>query len=115
MPSLQHEQWKQDLFDHLDCKLSGCISCEFGESRDKSRHSKRLELPARVAVPRLTKSPNRISKTVLSIVKKGPPKRTRTSPTRCRTVPPTTTSRNFCRYWETGMTFSVSQLPLTLV
>ena len=33
MPSQQHEQWKQDLFDHLDRKLSGCISCEFGESR----------------------------------------------------------------------------------
>ena len=29
MPSQQHEQWKQDLFDHLDRKLSGCISCEF--------------------------------------------------------------------------------------
>ena len=34
MPSQQHEQWKQDLFDHLDRKLSGCISCEFGEDRD---------------------------------------------------------------------------------
>ena len=34
MPSQQHEQWKQDLFHHLDRKLSGCISCEFGESRD---------------------------------------------------------------------------------
>ena len=34
MPSRQHEQWKQDLFDHLDRKLSGCISCEFGESGD---------------------------------------------------------------------------------
>ena len=34
MPSQQHEQWKQDLFDHLDRKLSGCMSCEFGESRD---------------------------------------------------------------------------------
>ncbi len=34
MPSKQHEQWKRDLFDHLDGKLSGCISCEFGESRD---------------------------------------------------------------------------------
>ncbi len=33
MPSQQHEQWKQDLFDHLDRKLSGCISCEFGEDR----------------------------------------------------------------------------------
>ena len=33
MPSQQHEQWKQDLFDHLDRKLSGCISCEFGEHR----------------------------------------------------------------------------------
>ena len=34
MPSQQHEQWKQDLFDHLDLKLSGCVSCEFGEARD---------------------------------------------------------------------------------
>ena len=34
MPSQQHEQWKQDLFDHLDHKLSGCVSCEFGEGRD---------------------------------------------------------------------------------
>ena len=30
MPSKQHEQWKRDLFDHLDRKLSGCIGCEFG-------------------------------------------------------------------------------------
>ena len=34
MPSQQHEQWKQDLFGHLDRKLSGCISCEFGEDRE---------------------------------------------------------------------------------
>ena len=34
MPSEQHEQWKHDLFDHLDSKLSGCIACEIGESRD---------------------------------------------------------------------------------
>ena len=34
MPSKQHEQWKRDLFDHLDRKLSGCIGCEFGESPD---------------------------------------------------------------------------------
>lgn len=34
MPSKQHEQWKRDLFDHLDRKLSGCIGCEFGESMD---------------------------------------------------------------------------------
>ena len=34
MPSQQHEQWKQDLFDYLGRKLSGCVSCEFGESRD---------------------------------------------------------------------------------
>ena len=34
MPSQQHEQWKHDLFDHLDRKLSGCVSCEFGEGRD---------------------------------------------------------------------------------
>ena len=31
MPSKQHEQWKRDLFNHLDRKLSGCIWCEFGE------------------------------------------------------------------------------------
>ena len=34
MPSKQHEQWKQDLFNHLEGKLSGCIACEFGEGRD---------------------------------------------------------------------------------
>ena len=34
MPSKQHEQWKQGLFNHLDHKLSGCIVCEFGEGRD---------------------------------------------------------------------------------
>ena len=34
MPSKQHEQWKQDLFNHLDSKLSGCIAYEFGEGRD---------------------------------------------------------------------------------
>ncbi len=34
MPSKQHEQWKHDLFDHLERKLSGCMACEFGESRD---------------------------------------------------------------------------------
>ena len=34
MPSKQHEQWKRDLFNHLDRKLSGCIGCEFGESLD---------------------------------------------------------------------------------
>ena len=34
MPSKQHEQWKHDLLDHLDRKLSGCIACELGESRD---------------------------------------------------------------------------------
>ena len=34
MPSEQHEQWKRDLFNHLDSKLSGCIPCEFGESKD---------------------------------------------------------------------------------
>ena len=34
MPSKQHEQWKRDLFDHLDRKLSGCITCELGEDRD---------------------------------------------------------------------------------
>ena len=34
MPSKQHEQRKQDLFNHLDHKLSGCIVCEFGEGRD---------------------------------------------------------------------------------
>ena len=34
MPSKQHEQWKRDLFNHLDRKLSGCVGCEFGESPD---------------------------------------------------------------------------------
>ena len=34
MPSQQHEQWKNDLFNHLDSKLSGCLACEIGESRD---------------------------------------------------------------------------------
>ena len=34
MPSKQHEQWKHDLFNHLDRKLSGCVACEFGEARD---------------------------------------------------------------------------------
>ena len=34
MPSKQHEQWKRDLFNHLDRKLSGCIGCEIGESQD---------------------------------------------------------------------------------
>ena len=34
MPSKQHEQWKHDLFDHLDQKLSGCVSCESGETRE---------------------------------------------------------------------------------
>lgn len=33
MPSKQHEQWKNDLFNHLDRKLSGCVKCEFGESK----------------------------------------------------------------------------------
>ncbi len=48
MPSLQHEQWKQDLFDHLDRKLSGCISCEFGESRDNHAptHQGRHRVPS---------------------------------------------------------------------
>ena len=36
MPSEQHEQWKRDLFEHLDRKLSGCIKCEVGE--DKVNH-----------------------------------------------------------------------------
>ena len=34
MPSEQHEQWKRDLFSHLDRKLSGCISCEFGHYQE---------------------------------------------------------------------------------
>ena len=34
MPSKLHEQWKRDLFYHLDRKLSGCIACEFGENSD---------------------------------------------------------------------------------
>ncbi len=48
MPSQQHEQWKLDLFDHLDRKLSACISCEFGESRDSytPRHRGRLREPS---------------------------------------------------------------------
>ena len=41
MPSEQHEQWKHDLFDHLDRKLSGCIPCEFGETRDSHPPSHR--------------------------------------------------------------------------
>ena len=32
MPSQQHEQWKRDLFNHLDSKLGGCIACEVGEA-----------------------------------------------------------------------------------
>ena len=32
MPSKQHEQWKHDLYHHLDRKLGGCVSCEFGET-----------------------------------------------------------------------------------
>ena len=34
MPSKQHEHWKNDLYDHLERKLSGCILCEIGRSRD---------------------------------------------------------------------------------
>ena len=34
MPSEQHEQWKRELFSHLDRKLSGCISCEFGHCQE---------------------------------------------------------------------------------
>ena len=34
MPPKQHEQWKRELYNHLDSKLSGCIECEFGESAD---------------------------------------------------------------------------------
>ena len=34
MPSEQHEQWKHELFSHLDRKVSGCISCDFGHSRE---------------------------------------------------------------------------------
>ena len=34
MPSEQHEQWKRDLFSHLEHKLSGCLLCEIGKSRD---------------------------------------------------------------------------------
>ena len=33
-PSIQHEWWKRGLFNHLDRKLSVCIECEFGRSRD---------------------------------------------------------------------------------
>ena len=35
MPSEQHEEWKRDLFSHLDRKLSGCVWCEIGKSRDE--------------------------------------------------------------------------------
>ena len=35
MPSEQHEQWKRDLFSHLERKLSGCVWCEIGRSRDE--------------------------------------------------------------------------------
>ena len=31
MPSEQHEQWKRDLFNHLERKLNGCIGCGIGE------------------------------------------------------------------------------------
>ena len=31
MPSEQHEQWKRDLFNHLERKLNGCIGCGLGE------------------------------------------------------------------------------------
>ena len=31
MPSAQHEQWKRDLFNHLERKLNGCIGCGIGE------------------------------------------------------------------------------------
>ena len=31
MPSEQHEQWKRDLFNHLERKLDGCIGCGIGE------------------------------------------------------------------------------------
>ena len=37
MPSEQHDQWKGDLFRHLDRKLSGCVLCEMGEERDDHR------------------------------------------------------------------------------
>ena len=42
MPSQQHEQWKHDLFDHLYRKLSGCVWCEFGESRDSHTATHRV-------------------------------------------------------------------------
>ena len=42
MPSKQHEQWKRDLFDHLDRKLSGCITCELGEDRDSHSPANRV-------------------------------------------------------------------------
>ena len=34
MPSEQYEQWKRDLFCHLERKLSGCVWCEIGKDRD---------------------------------------------------------------------------------
>ena len=49
MPSKQHEQWKRDLFNHLDGKLSGCIACEFGEGRDS--HAPHASRAAPRAVP----------------------------------------------------------------
>ena len=41
------------------------------------------------------------SASVLDFVKSSPLKRTRTSPTQCRKVPPSTSSGIFCRYWKT--------------
>ena len=35
MPSEQHDQWKRDLFRHLDRKLSGCVLCEIGQDSDE--------------------------------------------------------------------------------
>ena len=34
MESKRHKQWKLDLFNHLDRKLSGCFLCEMEESQD---------------------------------------------------------------------------------
>lgn len=41
MPSEQHEQWKRDLFGHLERKLSGCAWCEIGQDRDEHPPSHR--------------------------------------------------------------------------
>ena len=41
MPSEQHEQWKRDLFGHLQRKLSGCVLCEIGHDPAEHRPAHR--------------------------------------------------------------------------